>query len=95
MFVEAINYPLGAARGEVLFKTKGVVAFVPLDLELDPESKIGVEVSNELIEMVVFVQILPGGKAVEVFKDKASSFIAFVFGYMANSTGLDLLECFF
>lgn len=75
MFVEAINYPLGAARGEVLFKTKGVVAFVPLDLELHPESKISVKVSNELVETVVFVQILPGGKAIEVFKDKTSSLI--------------------
>jgi hypothetical protein len=95
MLVESIGYSLGAAGGKVLFKAKGAVAFLPLDLELNPESKISVEVSNELVETVIFVQVLPGGKAIEVFKDKTSSLITFVFRYMANTTGFDLLKCFF
>lgn len=59
MLVESIGYSLGAAGGKVLFEAKGAVAFLPLDLELNPESKISVEVSNELVETVIFVQVLP------------------------------------
>jgi hypothetical protein len=95
MLIESIGYPLGAAGGKMLLESKGAVAFVPLDLELHPESKISVKVSNELVETVIFVQILPGGKAIEVFKDKTSSLITFVFRYMANTAGFDLLKCFF
>jgi hypothetical protein len=95
MLVESIGYPLGAAGGKVLFEAKVAVAFVPLDLELNPKRKISVEVSNELVEAVIFVQILPGGKAIEGFKDKLSSLITFVFRYMAKTVGFDLLKCFF
>jgi hypothetical protein len=95
MLVESIGYPLGAAGGKMLFESKGAIAFVPLNLELNPKSKVSAEVSNELVETVIFVQIPPGGKAIEVFEDKTSSLITFVFRYMANTAGFDLLKCFF
>ena len=64
---------------------------MPLDLEFHPKGKVRVVVSDQLIQTVIFVEIFPGGKAVEVFEQESSRLFAFLVGYMTDAAGLESL----
>jgi hypothetical protein len=78
VLIEAIDHSLWPSGVEMLLETQGAVALVPLYLKLHPKSKICIVVTNELIQTVIFVEILPGSKAVEVFKQESGRLFAFL-----------------
>jgi hypothetical protein len=48
-------------------------------------------VSDELVQAVIFVEVLPGSQAIEVFEEESGRLFSFVFGDMTNTARLETL----
>jgi hypothetical protein len=64
---------------------------MPLHLHFNTESKVCVVVSDELVQAVIFVEVLPGSQAIEVFEEESGRLFSFVVGDMTNAARLETL----
>jgi len=64
---------------------------MPLHLHFNTESKVCVVVADELVQAVIFVEVLPGSQAIEVFEEESGRLFSFVVGNMTNAARFETL----